>query len=238
MVVNINRWLATHLFLPLLVLGLVSIIIAVSDGDRGVADYFYSIQGNNWVWKNSWTAEVFFHQGGRNFSLLLAMLLLIFLIVSYLNPLFSSHKKPLLYFFLATAGSSLLISCLKSLLAVSCPWEFYRYGGDLPYTGVVEQLFLRNGKGCFPAGHASAGYAWVSCYFFGLYYRSKWRWLGLGAALISGTVFGLIQQIRGAHFISHDVWSMALCWFFSLSLFISFFKVPGQGLDSRELSCL
>jgi membrane-associated PAP2 superfamily phosphatase len=88
----------------------------------------------------------------------------------------------------------------------------------------VEQLLIRNGAGCFPAGHASAGYAWISSYFFGLYYQSRWRWVGLGASMIAGAVFGFVQQIRGAHFISHDIWTLAICWFFSLALFLFFFK--------------
>lgn len=27
-----------------------------------------------------------------------------------------------------------------------------------------------------------------------------------------GLTFGITQQLRGAHFLSHDLWSAALCW--------------------------
>jgi hypothetical protein len=31
-----------------------------------------------------------------------------------------------------------------------------------------------------------------------------------------GVVFGATQQLRGAHFLSHDLWTAAICWFNSL----------------------
>lgn len=237
MMVNSSQFLRTHFFIPMLVLFVTSTLMAIGNVDRSLADYFYSLQGNSWTWKDSWIAENFFHKGGRAVSIFLALMLLVLVVLSYCHSALSPHKKPLLYFFVATAGGSLLVSAFKSALAVSCPWEFERYGGDLLYTGVVEQLFLRNGEGCFPAGHASAGYAWVSCYFFGLYYHSKWRWPGLVIPLIAGLVLGLVQQIRGAHFISHDLWSLAVCWFFSLVVFIAFFKVLAERADAKECVC-
>lgn len=224
MIVSSNKLLTSHFLVPLLTLAALTIVIDLSDIDLLMADYFYAIQGNSWTWKNSWLTEVFFHKGGRGASICLALILLVLLGLSFFNRTLAAHKKTLLYLFLATAGSSLLISFLKSSLAISCPWEFDRYGGQLVYSSVVEQLLLRNGAGCFPAGHASAGYAWISSYFFGLYYRSRWRWVGLGASILAGAVFGFAQQIRGAHFISHDIWTLAICWFFSLGLFLLFFK--------------
>ncbi|RYZ81611.1 MAG: phosphatase PAP2 family protein [Moraxellaceae bacterium] len=133
-------------------------------------------------------------------------------------------RKPLLYLVVAVAGNSLIINFFKAALAVPCPWEFARYGGNLNYHNVIEQVFLRNGSGCFPAGQASAGYAWIALYFFGLCYQSSKRWLGLSSAIIAGAVLGGAQQLRGAHFISHDLWTLGLCWFFSLSLYCVMFK--------------
>jgi membrane-associated PAP2 superfamily phosphatase len=34
----------------------------------------------------------------------------------------------------------------------------------------------------------------------------------LAAALAAGMVLGLAQQWRGAHFMSHTLWSAAVCW--------------------------
>jgi membrane-associated PAP2 superfamily phosphatase len=40
--------------------------------------------------------------------------------------------------------------------------------------------------------------------------------MGLG----TGVVFGLAQQSRGAHFVSHDVASAALVWLTCLTLYV------------------
>ena len=158
-------------------------------------------------------------------SILLALVVLGLLVTSCFLNGWQAHRKSLVYLFVAVAGSSLLISFFKSLLAVSCPWEFQRYGGSLIYHSVYDQLSLRNGAGCFPAGHASAGYAWVALYFFFLARgSSNLRWASLVFPLIAGIAFGFAQQIRGAHFISHDLWSLALCWFYSLALYLLMFR--------------
>jgi membrane-associated PAP2 superfamily phosphatase len=66
--------------------------------------------------------------------------------------------------------------------------------------------------GCFPAGHASTGFAFLGGYFA---YRGSEpgrarAWLVGG--LTAGLVLGLTQQMRGAHFMSHTLWSGWVCW--------------------------
>jgi len=224
MSLNIEKNLFTHILYPLIALILASLLISTYNIDQVVADYFYQLQGGTWAWKNSWLAEQFFHKGGRNLSIALALVCIAFLAATYFYKAYEQYRKPLLFLVLAVAGSSASISIFKATFAVSCPWEFARYGGNLHYHTVIEQLFLRNGSGCFPAGQASAGYSWIALYFVGLYYQASWRWLGLAAAIITGVVLGTAQQIRGAHFISHDIWTLAICWFFSLSLYYFMFK--------------
>lgn len=237
MMINPNKFLIAHFLTPMVALIVASSAITAADFDRTLADYFYLLEGHSWAWKDTWITEVFFHKGARALSLILALTVLTVAITACFSRRLAVHKKPFFYLFFAVSGGSFLISFFKSSLAVSCPWEFERYGGNLIYSNVVEQLFLHNGSGCFPAGHASAGYAWVSCYFFGLYYQSKWHRWGLTIPLLVGLVLGLVQQIRGAHFISHDVWSLALCWFYSLALFLAFFKSSNEKSAAPELIC-
>ncbi|MNV84902.1 hypothetical protein D3C71_1788110 [compost metagenome] len=36
-----------------------------------------------------------------------------------------------------------------------------------------------------------------------------------------GLLFGFAQQLRGAHFLSHDVWTLAISWFVALALYLA-----------------
>ena len=87
------------------------------------------------------------------------------------------------------------------------------FGGMAPYVSHWD-LGQRDGGGghCFPAGHASTGFAFMAAYF-GLRQSDSPRalvWLGL--ALVVGFVLGFAQQVRGAHFMSHTFWTAWLCW--------------------------
>ena len=31
-------------------------------------------------------------------------------------------------------------------------------------------------------------------------------------------MFGIAQQLRGAHFLSHDLWALMLCWLVALAM--------------------
>ncbi len=219
-----SKFLLYHFFIPIFLLVLLSILLTIGDIDRIVTDYIYNIQENNWSWKELWITEYFLHKGGRILSIGAALVLLSLLLLSCFKRSLFPYRRTLTYLVVAAIGSSLLISILKSALAVSCPWEFERYGGNILYQTVFEQIFQRTGKGCFPSGHASAGYAWLALYFAGLYHQSRLRWIGLSISLIAGTIFGVTQQLRGAHFLSHDIWSLGICWLFCCILFLLFFK--------------
>ena len=107
-----------------------------------------------------------------------------------------------------------LVSLLKSFSTTSCPWALADFGGVAHYSSHWAQLLQPDGGSgrCFPAGHASAGFAFVGGYF-------AWRdtsapiarrWLIL--AVVAGFVLGAAQQIRGAHFMSHTLWTGWICW--------------------------
>ncbi|MGP1692880.1 MAG: phosphatase PAP2 family protein, partial [Giesbergeria sp.] len=65
---------------------------------------------------------------------------------------------------------------------------------------------------CFPAGHASAGFAFVGGYFALRRSRARAAWIWLGSVLVAGFALGFSQQMRGAHFQSHTLWTGWLCW--------------------------
>ncbi|MFT3720993.1 phosphatase PAP2 family protein [Pseudorhodoferax sp.] len=106
------------------------------------------------------------------------------------------------------------VSLLKAGSHVSCPWDLAAFGGVARYQSHWLGWFSSDGGAgrCFPAGHASAGFAFVAGWF--ALRRDLPRLAGwwLAAALAAGLLLGLVQQLRGAHFMSHTLWTGWVCW--------------------------
>lgn len=108
----------------------------------------------------------------------------------------------------------LVVGALKSFSTASCPWSMADFGGVAHYTPHWQHLLTPDGGSgqCFPGGHAASGFAFVGGYFA---FRDTAPVIARGwlaAALLAGGVLGLAQQIRGAHFTSHTLWTAFVCW--------------------------
>ncbi|MEY4564968.1 MAG: hypothetical protein RLZZ618_4245 [Pseudomonadota bacterium] len=106
-----------------------------------------------------------------------------------------------------TLLASLAVAALKSISTSSSPWDLQAFGGVAQHVSHWRWGVLDGGSGhCFPAGHASTGFAFIGGFFvFRGSPQVSRRWLA--CALIAGLLFGLGQQVRGAHFMSHTLWS-------------------------------
>ena len=109
-------------------------------------------------------------------------------------------------------GGMLLVSAIKRVSVTSCPWDLAAFGGNLPLVSHWQLGLSDGGPGhCFPAGHASAGFAWIAGWFaWPRGSRAARVWLA--TALVGGLVLGVAQQLRGAHFMSHTLWTAWTCW--------------------------
>jgi membrane-associated PAP2 superfamily phosphatase len=196
----------------LCVLLFLSVLLNRFHVDTALADWLYQMQGGQWLLKDHWLTAVLVHKGGKYLSAILLTGVVLMGLLSLRMPRWAEWRRPLWYIVISFAVGTVLVSWGKSVTHVSCPWDFDRYGGQMEYLSWFKQLWVRNGSHCFPAGHASTGYGWLALYFVGLHYQSRWRWAGLGFAVGFGLVCGIAQQLRGAHFLSHDLWSFGVCW--------------------------
>lgn len=187
--------------------------------DFRLADLLYGLQGDAWTLKAQPLLETWLHRGGRTLSQWLGGGVILLLLASLLLRPLRRWRRPLLYVFLAVAGGALAVSVIKQLVPMECPWDLTRYGGERPFIGLLTPRPAgMPDSACFPAGHASAGYAWIALYFVLGRVRPRLRWLGLAMGLGLGLLFGATQQLRGAHFLSHDLWTLMLCWTISFGL--------------------
>jgi membrane-associated PAP2 superfamily phosphatase len=103
----------------------------------------------------------------------------------------------------------LLTSLLKRASRSHCPWDLERYGGYQPYYRLLEHMprWVEAGH-CLPGGHASSALWLVGLAVFWLPHDPrKAGAVALGALGLGGAV-GWMQQMRGAHFLTHTLWSM------------------------------
>jgi membrane-associated PAP2 superfamily phosphatase len=119
------------------------------------------------------------------------------------------------------AGTTLLalaaISLLKHFSHTSCPWDLAEFGGRASWISHWAFGVTDGGPGrCFPAGHASAAFAFLSGYFALRSVAPAQARAWLIGALLMGLVLGGAQQLRGAHFMSHTLWTGLLCWVVAL----------------------
>jgi membrane-associated PAP2 superfamily phosphatase len=120
---------------------------------------------------------------------------------------------------LSIAGGALAITVLKRLNHTSCPWDLAEFGGVARHVSHWLWGVRDGGAGhCFPAGHASTAFAYLAGWFVlrRSAPRAAGRWL-LGA-LLAGMLLGLAQQMRGAHYMSHTLWTAWICWAWGLAL--------------------
>jgi membrane-associated PAP2 superfamily phosphatase len=185
--------------------------------------FFDPVQGH-WRGADAWLSNEALHSGGR-WLIRGIVLAAVSLWVSTLTGAASDWRRPAAYFVFAVVLTVGITGLLKTITNVDCPWDLSAFGGRFPYVPLFGDRpeELRPGR-CFPAAHASSGYALMALYFVFRDRAPRLAYGGLGAGVLVGLVFGIAQQSRGAHFISHDLWSAMLAWLIPLTLYVFGFR--------------
>ena len=178
--------------------------------DLVLAHWFGTAQG--FALRDHWLFTTVLHEGARRLSWLLVvgLSLAVWWPVGVLRQLDRWQRLELVVSILL--GLALVVS-IKRISSTSCPWDLAEFGGLARYVshwrfGLVDG----GGAHCFPAGHASAGFAFVGGYFVLRDRAPRAARIWLATALTAGLVLGVSQQMRGAHFMSHTLWTAWLCW--------------------------
>jgi len=192
-------------------------------GDYAVADRLYALQGGQWHWRQHWLTAGWIHQGGKHLSQLMWLGTAIFTASIWQRPAWQSWRRTLITLLASVLISTAIVASIKHALPMACPWDLQRYGGGHFHVGLFERWPLGVPRyHCFPAAHASSGFAWIALYFFCLQVAPRWRGWGLAIGLAMGAVFCASQELRGAHFLSHDLTTIMLCWGTALFLYVGF----------------
>jgi membrane-associated PAP2 superfamily phosphatase len=228
-----NFWM-NHLVLPLVAATALLFCLENTGLDLWVADHWYAFEGYQWSLRDNWLTYRIIHQDGKEALLGVGLVLAALLVAGYRWPGLRAWRKPLGYLLTSMALLPGLVAYSKHFSQAPCPWDMARYGGEALYRHNLSYGFSAAGAGhCFPAGHASGGFALLALYFAAYLYARRPVWFLLPGILV-GFTFAFGQEARGAHFLSHDLWTMSLCWFGALGLFLLFRPGTWVGAGTRH----
>jgi membrane-associated PAP2 superfamily phosphatase len=221
---------------PLAVFVVLAAVFAVTPLDEHIASaLFFDAAHARWIGADAWLSNELIHTGGRWAIRVLLAFALAFWIATYVERDWRALRRPTAFLTIAALLSIGVVGLLKTLTNVDCPWDLVPFGGRFPYVELFADRpdALRVGR-CFPAAHASSGYALLALYFVFRERHAKLAKLGLWLGLLAGLTFGLAQQSRGAHFVSHDLWSAFLVWTVTLSTYALAFRARLWELEEHE----
>ena len=184
---------------------------AYTDLDRALADAMFDPLARRFPWRHAWWAERFAHEIVKQVLTAIG----VGAMVATAWDLMSRNRLPpwwrlrLRIIALSALLVPLAIALLKQASGSHCPWDLEIYGGVQPYVRLLDPMPAGVKAGhCLPGGHVSSALWMVSFCVFWLPHRPRVAFACAAGMLAFGFELGWVQQLRGAHFLTHTLWSM------------------------------
>jgi membrane-associated PAP2 superfamily phosphatase len=181
--------------------------------DLRLARAMYDQASGAFPMRHAWLAETLSHAYMKNVMLLLAVCALLPAAVDCWRPRSwpNGFRLRLRVVALASLLVPLVTTLLKQASSSHCPWDLADFGGTHAYVRLLDAALSGAPAGhCMPAGHASGALWLVSLTVFWLPHQPRKAAAMACATLGFGFTVGWMQQLRGAHFLTHTLWSMWL----------------------------
>ncbi len=192
------------------------VFFGISNVDLSLQDQFFNFSTHKWIlfWGEQ-PYKFIFYDGIKKLLIAFAVSLLLALIFFRKTKLVNDYKRGMIIVILSAIFVPLIASSIKGETNMPCPKDEVRYGGVYPRTAVWQnyppEFKLHHHKSkCWPAGHASGGFALLSLIF--LFHKRKNKIIAGTVALTTGWSMGLYKMVIGDHFFSHTVITMILAW--------------------------
>lgn len=183
-----------------------------TDADLLIADAMFDFARKEFPLRDLWFLNEFMHQVMKALMIGIGMVPAAALVADRVKGcalLECRMRRALVVVAASAALVPVAIGAIKSGSIHHCPWNLARYGGYAPYLRIFDGLPRHMSPGhCFPAGHASSALWIPSIAVYWLPERPAKAWGLFAAGLVPGLVLGLAQQARGAHFLTHTLWSV------------------------------
>lgn len=201
--------------ITILLLVFVISFFQLTDSDIYIQSFFYNFESKTWlIDKNEPILKFFLYDGLKNLLLLFGGLIFLSLIFLRKKSFIQEYKKGLIIVLLSAIFVPLIIGSLKAISNTPCPCNIVYFNGTYPDIKVFDSYpkeFIQTSKAkCWPAGHASGGFALMALFF--LFKKPVNQKLALSGALIVGWSMGTYKMLLGDHFLSHTIITMLMAW--------------------------
>ncbi len=201
-----------------------ALMVALLVGDQSNLDFalsrlFYE-PGIGFVGRHSWLLEDLLHDRIKQAVIAIGVLAIGGFLLSLLPTRLAPWRRSLGYLVLALGLSTSIVTPLKALTGVHCPWSLVEFGGAEIFTPLLSERAptLKPGR-CWPGGHASAGFSLLALFFVLRDRRPRAARVALAVALGLGTVLSVGRVMQGAHFFSHNLWTLLFDWTICLACY-------------------
>lgn len=227
-------WLK-HL-VPALVVAILMLMVYPSlQLDRYLTGLFFDVAQQKFLLKHHPFLTQWMHIGLKWLMVIIALGCLFLSFASYKFTQLQLYRKSFLWVFVGMVLATAAVAVLKRYSEHACPWDLAIYGGDSPFFELfaMAPLGIASGR-CFPAGHPSGGFALMAFYFAFIHIKPRFanRMLILGLSV--GLVMGIAQVMRGAHFLSHILWSGWVVWVVLLLLYAIWPPAKAQSASGNQ----
>ncbi|HEX5329161.1 phosphatase PAP2 family protein [Sulfuricurvum sp.] len=207
---------AKQLWLSAVALILSVIFFGLSSTDIWVQNHFYNPITHQWLIDyDEPVLKFIFYDGIKRLIIVFNVLILIGLIIWWKKPFLTQYRRGLVIVVLSAIFVPVVVGSFKATTNLPCPKNLEIYGGNYPHTCVWEKYpstFCQEGKiKCWPAGHASGGFALLSLIY--LFRTRKAKILAGATAMVIGWSMGTYKMLIGDHFLSHTFITMVMAWF-------------------------
>ncbi|HZV23599.1 MAG TPA: phosphatase PAP2 family protein [Luteimonas sp.] len=185
--------------------------------DLVLATPYYDPVNHTFPWRYAWVSKYLVHRYLK--YVLLAIGVGVWAVALRLrgrppaDGFFASHRRRWWCVAWSFVAVPVVIAVLRRLSPMHCPWEIVDFGGYAPYFDLFSAApaGVRPGH-CFPAAFVASG-SWLLAFALLWYPQRKVRCVAVGiVALLLAFAMGWVQQMRGAHFLSHTLWSLWVSW--------------------------
>jgi membrane-associated PAP2 superfamily phosphatase len=199
--------------------------------DFALARLFYT-PGIGFAGRNSFWLEDILHGQAKQMVILFAAAIAVGFVVSLFSERLHPWRRRLGCVVLSLALSTGIITPLKKFTAVHCPWSLAEFGGKERFTPLLAQRAPTDNPGqCWPSGHASTGFSLIALFFALRDGHARAARIALAVALGLGMVFSIGRMMQGAHFLSHNLWTLLFDWLIGLMCYRGLLYRP------QEKSC-